>query len=100
MPNRQQFAGGGTAMTHSWKLMGIAVIALVVGAGMGVAVQAARSPATIARARLAEGLRIAETSKQAEGSRHTCVDLKEGSFEWRWANVPFASTCDAKADAG
>lgn len=86
-------------MTHSWKLMGIAVIALVVGAGMGVAVQAARSPATIARARLAEGLKVAETSK-AEGSRHTCVDLKEGTFEWRWANVPFASACDAKADAG
>ena len=87
-------------MTHSMKLMGIALIALVIGGGMGVAVQAARSPAMIARAKLGEGLRVAEASKISEGSRHSCVDLKEGTFEWRWANVPFASTCDAKPDAG
>ena len=86
-------------MTRSQKLMGIAVVALLVGGGLGVAVQAARSPAMIARARLAEGLKVAEASKISEGSRHTCVNLKEGTFEWRWANVPFASTCDANADA-
>ena len=87
-------------MTHSVKLMGIAVIALAIGGGLGVAVQAARSPVVIARAKLAEGLKVAAASKIAEGSRHACVDLKEGTFEWRWANVPFASTCDAKPDAG
>jgi hypothetical protein len=86
-------------MTQSQKLIGIAVIALIVGGGMGVAVQAARSPAMIARARLAEGLRVAEASKISEGSRHSCIDLKEGTFDWRWANVPFASICDAKPDA-
>jgi hypothetical protein len=53
----------------------------------------------IARARLAEGLKVAEASKVFEGDRHSCVDLKEGTFDWRWANVPFASTCDAKPDA-
>jgi hypothetical protein len=53
----------------------------------------------IARAKLAEGLRVAEASKISEGSRHSCIDLKEGTFDWRWANVPFASTCDAKPDA-
>jgi hypothetical protein len=86
-------------MTNFWKLMGIAAIATVVGVSMGAAVEAARSPVTIARARLAEGLKVAEASK-VEGARHSCVDLKEGTFEWRWANVPFASTCDAKPDAG
>jgi hypothetical protein len=86
-------------MTQSQKLIGIAVIALFVGGGMGVAVQAARSPAMIARARLAEGLKVAEASKISEGSRHSCIDLKEGTFDWRWANVPFASTCDVKPDA-
>ena len=84
-------------MTRVQKLVGIAVVAFVIGGGMGVAVQAARSPspAAIARAKLAEGLRVAEASKIAEGSKHSCVDLKEGTFEWRWANVPFASTCVA-----
>jgi hypothetical protein len=86
-------------MTQSQKLIGIAVIALFVGGGIGVAVQAARSPAIIARAGLAEGLKVAEASKVSEGSRHSCVDLKEGTFDWRWANVPSASTCDAKPDA-
>jgi hypothetical protein len=86
-------------MTQSQKLIGVAVIALFVGGGMGVAVQAARSPAVIARAKLAEGLRVAEASKISEGSRHSCIDPKEGTFDWRWANVPFASTCDAKPDA-
>jgi hypothetical protein len=85
-------------MTHSLKLAGIAVIALVIGGGAGVAVQAARSPAMIAHARLAEGLKVAEASKIREASRHTCTDMEEGTFEWRWANVPFASTCDAKPD--
>jgi len=87
-------------MTQSQKLIGTALIALFVGGGMGVAVQAKRSPALIARARLAEGLKVAEASKVSEGSRHSCVDLQEGTFDWRWANVPFASTCDAKPDAG
>lgn len=86
-------------MTSFWKLMGIAAIATVVGVSLGAAVEAARSPAKIARAGLAEGLKVAQASK-VEGSRHSCIDLKEGTFEWRWANVPFASTCDAKADAG
>ena len=86
-------------MTQSQKLIGVAVIALFVGGGMGVAVQAARSPAMIARARLAEGLKVAEASKISEGERHSCIDLMEGTFDWRWANVPFASTCDAKPDA-
>jgi hypothetical protein len=86
-------------MTQSQKLIGVAVIALFVGGGMGVAVQAARSPAMIARAKLAEGLRVAEASKISEGSRHSCIDLEQGTFDWRWANVPFASTCDAKPDA-
>ena len=87
-------------MTQSQKLIGTALIALFVGGGMGVAVQAARSPAMIARARLAEGLKVAAASKVSEGARHSCTDLKEGTFEWRWANVPFASTCDATTDAG
>jgi hypothetical protein len=87
-------------MTRFQKLVGIAVVAFVVGSGMGVAVQAARSPSptAIARAKLAEGLKVAEASRTTDGSKHSCVDLKEGTFEWRWANVPFASTCDAKAD--
>jgi hypothetical protein len=82
-------------MTRFHKLVGIAVVAFVVGGGMGVAVQAARSPSpvAIARAKLAEGLKVAEASRIAEGSKHSCADLKEGTFEWRWANVPLASTC-------
>ena len=86
-------------MIRFHKLLGIAVIAFVLGGGMAVAVQAARSPVVIARAKLAEGLKVAEATKLAEGSRHACADLKEGTFEWRWANVPFTSSCDAKADA-
>jgi hypothetical protein len=87
-------------MTRFQKVLGIAVVAFVVGSGAGVAVQAARSPSpvTIARAKLAEGLKVAEAAKITEGSKHSCVELKEGTFEWRWANVPLASTCDAKAD--
>jgi hypothetical protein len=85
-------------MIRFHKLMGIAVVAFVLGGGMAVAVQATRSPVVIARAKLAEGLKVAEASKIAEGARHACVDLKEGTFEWRWANVPFASSCDVKAD--
>jgi hypothetical protein len=86
-------------MTRFLKFLGIAVAAFVIGGGMGVAVQAARSPVSLARAKLAEGLKVAEELKLTEGSKHACVDLKEGTFEWRWANVPFASTCAAKADA-
>jgi len=84
-------------MTRFQKIVGIAVVAFVVGSGMGVAVQAARSPSplTIARAKLAEGLKVAEGSNIAEGSKHSCIDLKQGTFEWRWANVPFASSCQA-----
>jgi len=84
-------------MTPFQKIVGIAVVAFVVGSGMGVAVQAARSPSplTIARAKLAEGLKVAEGSNIAEGSKHSCIDLKQGTFEWRWANVPFASSCQA-----
>jgi hypothetical protein len=87
-------------MTRKQKLMGIAVIALIVAGGMGVAVHAARSPMAIARAKLANDLRVTEAHEVALGSRHACVDMQEGSFEWRWANVPFASTCDAGPDAG
>jgi hypothetical protein len=84
-------------MTRFQKLAGIAVVAFVVGGGMGVAVQAARSPSpsAIARTKLAAGLRVAEASRIAEGSKRSCIDLKEGTFEWRWANVPFASNCVA-----
>ena len=83
------------------RLLGIAAIAFVIGGGIGVSVQAARSPSPvlIARSRLAEGLRVAQASQASEGSKHACVDLNEGSFEWRWANVPFASSCDARPDA-
>ena len=86
-------------MIRFYKLAGVAAVAFALGGGMAVAVQAARSPVVIARAKLAEGLKVAEASTITEGSRHACVDLKEGTFEWRWANVPFASSCDAKADA-
>jgi len=87
-------------MTRFQKLVGNCGGYLVVGSSMGVAVQAARSPSptAIARAKLAEGLKVAEASRTTDGSKHSCVDLKEGTFEWRWANVPFASTCDVKAD--
>jgi hypothetical protein len=84
-------------MTRFPKLVGISVVGLIVGGGMGAAVQAARSPSpvTIARATLAEGLKVVEASTTAtERSKH-CTDLKEGTFEWRWANVPFASSCQA-----
>jgi len=82
-------------MTLLQKLAGIAVVGFVVGGGTGAAVEAARSPSPviIARAKLAEGLKVAEASRNAEGSKHSCVDLQQGSFEWRWANVPFASNC-------
>jgi len=88
-------------MTRFHKLLGIAVVGFVVGGSIGVSVQAARSPSSvvIARARLAEGLKVAEASRASEGSKHACVDLNDGSFEWRWANVPFASSCDARPDA-
>jgi hypothetical protein len=83
-------------MTRFQKLVGISVVGLIVGGGMGAAVQAARSPShvTIARATLAEGLKVVEGSTATERSKH-CTDLKEGTFEWRWANVPFASSCQA-----
>ena len=82
-------------MTLLQKLAGIAAIGFVVGGCTGAAVQAARSPSpvAIARAKLAEGLKVADASRIAEGSKHSCVDLQQGSFEWRWANVPFASNC-------
>jgi hypothetical protein len=83
-------------MTRFLRLAGIAVVAFVIGGG--IAVQAAKSPVTVARARLADGLKVAEELKLTEGSKPACVDLKEGTFEWRWANVPFASTCDANSD--
>jgi len=108
-------------MTHNHKLwgqlLGIAAIAFVIGGGIGVSVQAARSPSpvVIARARLADGLEVAQASQagqssnqasnqksnqaSSEGSRHACVDMNQRSFEWRWANVPFASSCDARPDA-
>jgi hypothetical protein len=87
-------------MTRKQKLIGIAVIALlIVGGGMGVAVHAARSPMAIARAQLANDLTVAEAREVAQGARRACVDMQEGSFEWRWANVPFASTCEAGPDA-
>ena len=96
-------------MTRIHKLLGIAVVAFAVGGGIGVSVQAARSPSAvvIAHARLAEGLKVAQASQAGQeskqepkqGSKHACVDLNEGSFEWRWANVPFASRCDARPDA-
>jgi hypothetical protein len=69
-------------MTRTQKLMGIAVVALVVGGGMAVAGHAAKPSIDM------------QGTKIADGSRHACV---EGTFEWRW-NVPFASTCDAKQD--
>jgi hypothetical protein len=83
-------------MTRFQKLVGISVVGFIVGGGMGAAVQAARSPShvTIARATLAEGLKVVEASTATERSKH-CTDLKEGTFEWRWANVPFASSCQA-----
>lgn len=82
-------------MTRLQKLVGIAVVGFVVGGSMGVAVQAARSPSpvSIARAKLALGLKVAEASRVADGSKRSCVDLQQGTFEWRWANVPFASNC-------
>jgi hypothetical protein len=88
-------------MRPIYKLLGIAVVAFVVGGGIGVSVQAARSPSAIviARARLAEGLKVAQASQTNQGSKHACVDLNGGSFEWRWANAPFASSCDARPDA-
>jgi len=100
-------------MTRIHKLLGIAVVAFAVGGGIGVSVQAARSPSAvvIARARLAEGLKVAQASEASrestpeskqeskQGSKHACVDMNEGGFEWRWANVPFASRCDALPDA-
>jgi hypothetical protein len=65
-------------MTRTRKLLGIALIALIVAGGMGVAVRAAKSPLAVA--------------KIANGSRHACA---AGSFEWRW-NVPGQSSCDAE----
>ena len=64
-------------MTRTRKLLGTALVALIVGGGMGVAVRAAKSPVAIA--------------KIANGSRDVCP---EGSFEWRW-NVPGLSSCDS-----
>jgi hypothetical protein len=87
-------------MTSLLKLLGIALVALVIGGGMGAAVQAARSPVSLARAKLAEGLKVAEELKLSEGSKHACTDLNEGTFEWRWANVPLASTCEANWSIG
>ena len=69
-------------MTRTQKLIGIAVIALVVGGGIGVAVHAAKPPVATTGAKI------------ADGSRHACV---EGTFEWRW-NIPLASTCDSTPD--
>jgi len=83
-------------MTRFQKLVGILVFGFIVGGGMGAAVQAARSPSpvTVARAKLAERLKVAEVSRATEASKH-CTDSKEGTFEWRWANVPFASSCQS-----
>jgi len=65
------------AMTRTRKTLGIALVALIVAGGMGVAVRAAKSPLAVA--------------KIAKGSRDVCT---EGSFEWRW-NVPGLSSCDS-----
>ena len=70
-------------MTRTRKLIGIAVVAfVVVGGGVALAGDPARSPVA------------ATGAKVADGSRHACV---EGTFEWRW-NISYASTCDNKQD--
>ena len=55
-------------MTRFQRLVGISVVGFIVGGGMGAAVQAARSPShvTIARATLAEGLKVVEASTATE----------------------------------
>jgi len=85
-------------MARHRKLIGIALIAFLIGGSTGFTVQATSSPVAIARAKLAEGLTVAEALGRAEASRQTCTDLKKGTFEWRWANVPFASSCAAQSD--
>ena len=85
-------------MTRHHKLIGIALVAFVMGGGTGLAVQATSSPVSAAHAKLAGALKVAEALELADGSRHRCTDLAQGTFEWRWANVPFASSCDARPD--
>jgi hypothetical protein len=68
-------------MTRIQKLTGIALIALTIGGGMGVALGAGRPHA-------------AAVVRTADLSAHPCV---EGTFEWRW-NVAGA-TCEMKDEA-
>jgi hypothetical protein len=67
-------------MTRTQKLTGIALFALIIGGGMGVAFGAGKPHA-------------ATVARSADTSMHACA---EGTFEWRW-NLPGA-TCDVKAD--
>jgi hypothetical protein len=71
-------------MTRTEKLIGIAVVALTVGGGIGVAVSAARTHAK------ANAVKI--TSAFSRG----CSGIEQGSFEWRWSEVPFAANCDMR----
>ena len=71
-------------MTRTQKLLGIAVVGLIVGGGMGVAVSAARTHAK------------ANAAKTTDASSQGCAGIEQGSFEWRWSEVPFATNCDMR----
>jgi hypothetical protein len=68
-------------MTRIQKLTGIALFAIIIGGGMGVAFGAGKPHAAV-------------VARNADGSMPACV---EGTFEWRW-NVPGA-TCEVKGEA-
>lgn len=70
-------------MTRTQKLIGIAVVALIVGGGMGVAGSAARSHAKA-------------NAVNTDAFSHGCAGIEQGSFEWRWSEVPFATNCDMR----
>ena len=73
-------------MTRMQALAGLAVFAAT-AAGAVISVQAIK-PVT----------RTADASASA-ASRRPCADMNGHTFNWSWANVPFASSCGAGHDA-
>jgi hypothetical protein len=80
-------------MKRIHKLIGIALFAAMIA---GTA-RAAETPDTTMDARAPDVFSLASSAntKAADTSKRSCVDINDQSFEWRWSNVPFASTCDA-----
>jgi hypothetical protein len=71
-------------MTRTQGLIGMAVVAVIIGGSVGIAVSAARTHGK------------ANAVKITDAFSHGCAGIEQGSFEWRWSEVPLATNCDTQ----